>query len=210
MALNIFIDTSSRTLLSSQSGGTPIQGTSLPLFYPDTIQLNVYLLQPIANAAIGNANYQSIPTAGIELLLYLDGGSEGSPILSQVTNFQSDASGTYFIGTLALNTAAIKQPLGTAKSLGATLKIGSIVGGNTTTYIATGVTIMAGMPAGGLIVPPGLTPLSLQAAEATFVPINGLPAGQGFYLVTPNGKKLYLQAIDEPDGTASFVASPVN
>src|ERR1035438_7145989 len=104
MQPNIFIDTSSRTLVSDVTGGQAIQPSSLPLFFPDTLTLNVYLLAPIPNAALGTAQYQIVPTAGLQLLLYMDGGAEGTPILTQVVNWQTDPSGEFFIGSLSLNT----------------------------------------------------------------------------------------------------------
>lgn len=210
MALNIFIDVNNKALLSSQTGGTIVQGTALPLFYPDQITLNVYLIQAIPNSQQGTAQYQSVPTIGISLLLYIDGGSEGSPILTQTVDWQSDPTSTFFIGELSLNTLKIKQLLGPSISKQAYLKIGFVEQGVSTTLIATAVSIQAGLPTNPLVVPAELVPLSVQAALQMFVPINGLPDGQGFFLTTPNGKKLFIQAIDQPDGTASFLASPVN
>jgi hypothetical protein len=209
MQLNLFIDTSSKSLLSTVNGGISVNPSSLPLFFPDTLTLNVYLLQPIGNAPIGNTQYQTVPTTGLSLLLYLDGGVEGSPILTQVVTWVTDPTDSFFIGNLSLNTVQVQQNLGKQQSLRCYLKIGYIQNGLSTTLISSPVSILPGLPTNPLVVPPGLVPLSVQAAQAMFVPLAGL-AGEGFYLITPNGKKLFLQAIDQPDGTASFLASPVN
>jgi hypothetical protein len=208
--LDIFIDTSNRSLVSSQTGGASIQASSLPFFYPDTLTVRVFLLTPISNNSFGVPQYQIIPTTGLALVLYINGGTDTGSNLAAQTVWQTDPNNTYFYADVSLATAGIKQNLGQKTSCQVYLQIGTIQNGNTRTYISSPITIQAGLNNANLVVPPSLTPLSLQAATAMFVPINGLPAGQGFYLITPNGKKLYLQAVDNPDGTASFLASPVN
>ena len=208
--LNLFVDTTSNSLLAGLTAPITINPTSLPLYYGDTLSLQVYLLNKVSSTLAGSNPYTIINTAGLQLFVYLDDGTiTPGNVYTQQISWNTDPTNSYFYSTLALNTNAIQTLIGTGTSGNAVLKIGYIQNGVQTTVLSVNVVIGVGIPPSSIVVPPGLTPLSVQVAQAMFVPIAG-QAGNGFYLITPNGKKLFICATDQPDGTAVFQASPVN
>jgi hypothetical protein len=209
--LNLFIDTTSNGLIAGLNAPVSVNPSSLPFFYGDTLGLQVYLLNTTSTTLAGSNPYTVINTAGLQLFAYLDNGLAGvnNVIYTQQISWATDPTNSYFYSTLSLNTAALQTLLGTATSANCYLQIGYVQNGLQTTVLSIPVTIAVGIPSTNLVVPAGLIPLSVQVAQAMFVPIAG-QAGNGFYLISPLGKKLLISAIDNPDGTASLQASPAN
>lgn len=210
--LQLFIDTTSNSLIAGLNSLQSVNPSSLPLFYGDTIQLQVTLLNTTGTTLQSINPYVVIPTAGIQLFLYLDDGVVGGTIYTQQITWSTDPTNTYFYATLSLNTAALTTLLGSSTSANAWLKIGFVQAGYITTVLSSLVKIQVGLPNVALAVPANLTPLSLEVANALFIHADGNQAnpGQPVLLVSPNGKIIALTAKDNPDGTAEFDASPVN
>lgn len=204
--LTLFNRTDNNTLVGGQSSTQVIDPSTLPLFFGDTLQLTIYLLQtPIGYNATdpSNSKLQTVPVNGLSLFLYLDNGIATAPtIYTQQINFNVDLINNLWTGTLALNTAALQSLLGSATTASCWLKMGYVQGGLQTTTLSKLVNIAVGLPQTNLVVPPGLTPLSAEVALATFVPLNPV-AGQPIFLRSKLGKLMQLTADDQPDGTVS-------
>jgi hypothetical protein len=209
--LVLCIDITTGRLYSSPSGGFTLSPSSLPLYFGDTLGLQIYLLTPLAGAVIGGAQWAIVPTTGLALELFLDNGEvdasvgAGTIYASQVA-WSTDPANQYFFANLALNTASLETLLGDATSVPCWLKIGFVQNGVNTTVHSSQVTINVGLPVGDLVVPQGLTPLSQEVAATEFVPIAGA-AGQGFYLISPDGTKRVYHWLDN-DGVVHD--DPVN
>ena len=206
--LSLFIDTTTGNLVSSQVSSQIVVPGSLPLNYGDTLSLQVYLLTRIANPSGPGTVLSGISTNGISLQVYLSDALSVTVYTQQLT-WTTDANNVYFIGTLALNTAALLTLLGgggspTLASATAYLKINFVQSGLPTTVLNQAVTIRVGSPNATQSVPAGLTPLSVEVAKTMFVPKQPV-AGQGIFLSSPSGKQFLLQAIDNADGTATVV-----
>ena len=210
--LKLFINTSNNTLVGGQTSTQVVPASSLPLFYGDTLNLIIYLLQTPAGynpTDPSNSTLQTVPLAGLQLFLYLDDGEVAATVYASQVAFATDPTGSYFTGTLALNTAALQTLLGTNTSAGCWLKVGYVQGGLQTTVLSQQVTVGVGIPVGVLVVPPGLTPLSAEVANAlywTVAPVNG----RALYLASPTGKLVALVAVDTADGSVEVRGSPVN
>lgn len=202
--LNLFIDTSSNQLVSGTTNAAIVNAASLPLFYGDSITLQIWLLQPApVYSGAGGAAYQVIPTNGISLQLYLDDGTIGGTTYTQQVAFATDPNNQYFIGSLPLNTAPMLTLMTGKTTATVALKVGYLQnGGLQTTVLSTSVNINVGLPQNQLVVPPGLTPLAAETANQTYVPIRGV-AGGAIQVVSPAGIILTLHAVDNGDGTAS-------
>lgn len=210
--LKLFINTSNNTLLAGQSSTQSVDPSSLPLFFGDTLQLTIYLLElPAGYSAADPASstLETVDIAGLQLFLYLTHGEIDGDIYAQQIAFTPDLVNNCFTGNLALNTAALDTLLGAATSAQCWLKIGYVQGGLQTTVFSKTVTIGVGLPAEALVVPPGQTPLSAEVANATYL-TQAPVAGRPIYLESANGKIIALLAVDNPDGTASLQASPMN
>ena len=166
--------------------------------------MNIYLMTPVPGTFLGQSSFQIVPTTGLALVLYIDGGPEGSKILTQQVTWAADPTQSFFSANLPLNTTAIQQALGIKINFGCYLKIGTIQGGLYTTYVAAPINISAGVQQNSIVVPPGLTPLSAEAAAQEFYPASGR-AGMPLILISQLGKKFIAQAVDNPDGTANVV-----
>ena len=210
--LSLFIDTTSNTLITGINSPSSINPLTLPIFYGDTIPVRVTLLNTIGTTLFGQNPYVIIPTTGLQLFLYLDDGTVGGTIYTQQITFTADPTTSFFSSTLALNTAALQALMAGSTIQTASLKIGYIQNGLPVTVFSQTVNIRVGLPAVNLAVAPGLTPLSVEVANATYVHIDGNPnnPGQGFRLISPAGKILYVSAIDNADGTATMVETPLN
>jgi hypothetical protein len=206
--LTLYINTSNNTLVSGQQNTQPI-GSSLPLFFGDTLSLKIYLLQtPEGYNATdpSNSGLETVPTAGLQLVLYLTDGKDDGTIYTQCVNFVEDATGSFFTGQLALNTAALQTLFGNNKTASCYLQVGYIQDGLNTTVLNMPVTLQVGIPTTPLTVPPGLTPLSVEAADAMFVPVNPLP-GQPIYVQSADGLATFaLRVVKNADGTYRFAA----
>jgi hypothetical protein len=219
MQLTLYVTTNGQGLISSLNTSQPVDPTSLPLYIGDTVQLQVYLMDPLQTTTPGISNFGPKNTAGLNLMLYLTNGldsNSGSYVqYSQQIVWSTDPNNQYFYATVALNTAGLITLIGNNTQASAYLVIGYQTAAGDTTVFEAQVTLKPGIPNANIVVPAGLTPISLEQARMIFVPVSGVsipggPTGQGFYLTTPNGKKLFVQAIDNADGTASLDASPAN
>lgn len=222
MQLTLYIDTSANRLLSSLNTSSSVQTSSLPFFVGDTLQLQVYLMNPLQTFTPSVPGYQIIPTTGLTLELFLTNGLEsgavGPPAYAQYTQqvvWNTDPTNSYFYANLALNTAELIALIGDSTSAKAYLVIGYVQAGKDTTVLYQPITVQPGLPNSNLVVPPGLTPLSLEAAVGLFVPIIGVPAnaplafGSGYILTTPLGKKLFIHAADDGQGGATLQADQI-
>lgn len=210
--LNLFIDASDNALLLNASSAQNIAPSSLPFYFGDSPTLNIYLFNrlPIPPGP-GVFPFIGIVPAGLTLYVFMTDGLEGTTnIYAQQLVWVADPTNTFFTGTLALNLMALQNLFTTNMQAKVYLQIGYLVGAVVTTVFNQPVLVGVGLPNPATApLPAGLTPLSLQVADQTFVPISGLPAGVGFYLLSPSGKKIYVQAVDNPDGTASLDGSRV-
>ncbi len=206
----LYIDIQKKIFLAGQFN--PATGNP-PLFsYGDTPTLNIYLIDEIASQTQQSGYVlQGVSTAGLSLVLYIFDGTQNGTVYTQQLTFTSDATNTFFTAPLSLNTAALlaRVQAGGVNGGSAYLMLAYFQGGLPTVCLDKLITIGVGLPSSGVVVPAGQTPLSAEVAAATFVPING-PAGQGFYVTSPNGKQFFVEAVDQPDGTAKFTADPVN
>ena len=210
--LSLYIDTTSNGLIAGVNNPFSINPASLPLYYGDTLNLQIYLMNSTGTTLSSSNPYTVINNAGLQLFVYLDDSIVGGTIYTQQISWASDPTNSYFYSTLSLNTAALQTLLGAATSKTCWLKVGYVENGLQTTVLSVVVTIGVGIPSTSLIVPAGLNALSVEVARTMFLPIDGNPnnPGNGFYLISPAGKKLFVSAFDNPDGTASLQASPVN
>jgi hypothetical protein len=212
--LNLFIDTTVQggQLLASQTSSSPINAASLPFQYGDTISLQVYLLTRIANPNGPGTILSGISTVGISLQVYLC-DTLSSTVYTQQIVWTTDPNNSYFIGNLALNTTGLLELLGGGASpmlasAQCQLKINYVQNGLPTTVYNQTVTVGVGSPNAAQSVPAGLTPLSVQVAQSLFLPKQPVN-GQGIILASNAGKQFILQIVDNPDGTASFIASEI-
>ena len=214
--LNLYVDTSTGNLITSGTNAANISASSLPLFYGDTVALNIYLFQknPAAGSKPGSFPFLPLLPAGLSLSLYITDGTisgtygGGNPYTSCVA-FTADATGTFFVGSLILNTANIAAGIGSGTGLSARMEIGYTQSAVPTTVFNQPVSIGVGIPSGAPVVPPGFTALSAQVALATFFPLQPV-AGQALLLQSANGRTFALQIVDNADGTCSFQPSQIN
>lgn len=219
MQLTLYIDTSSNRLLSSLNTSSSVQPSSLPFFVGDTLQLQIYLMKPLQTFTPSVPGYQIIPTLGITLELFITNGLDSSsPDYQQYTqqiDWATDPNNQYFYAGLSLNTPDLVALIGNSTSAKAYLVIGNVVPLNDTTYLYQPITLQPGVPTTNLVVPPGLTPLSLEAAVGLFVPQSGVPAnaplafGGGFILTSPTGLKLFCYAKDDGQGGVTLQSDQI-
>jgi hypothetical protein len=208
-SLSLFIDTTSNGLIADVNDASSINPASLPLYFGDTLSLSVYLMNKVGTTLSGSNPFSVINTAGITFFLYLDDGLVGGTIYTQQISWSTDPTNSYFLSSLSLNTLALQTFLGAATSKSCWMKAGYVQNGLQTTVLSVMVNIGVGIPSVSLVVPAGLTPLSAEVANTTYVQVQGV-AGNGFYLVSPSGKKIYIHVADNPDGTATLNSDPVN
>src|ERR1019366_1375292 len=213
--ITLFIDTSSNRLVSALGGETAISPMALPFYAGDTgLTMQVYFLTPLIDPVQGRWGYSVILTPGNTCYAQIDDGTFTGNIYTDQTVWSSDPNNQYFIANFPMNTTAnvggggtgIIGLLGSARSVTAYLRIGLSILGNPLTALNQQITIKAGIPNNPVQVAPPLTPLSLQVANTLYVPIAGTPGG-GFFLVTPLGGKIWVCAVDNPDGTPTFQAT---
>jgi hypothetical protein len=205
MALNLYVNTSIGTLLTSLSNWQGVNAMMLPFFYGDDyLPLNVFLMEPD-----GNGGYIPTPTSGISLEVALAQGTVGGTQYTVNAAWTADSTGTYFQGNLPMATAALQALLGGATSAPAWLQISQTIEGYRNTVLALQTSIGVGIASGGLVAPQGYIPLSVQAAQQMFFPIIGA-AGEALTVTSPSGKMLQLRAVDNPDGTATAQWNAIN
>ncbi len=204
--LNLYIDVQNNRLLTSKDQPTIVNSQSLPIFYGDTVQVNVWLLESNTPAQLGSSTYSIIPTQGLSLLLYInDGKLTGGTNYTQQLVWNTDANNQYFYANLPLNTANLATLL-TGGSTEATMVIGYTQNGYPTTVFSGTVNFQVGLPAGAQVVPPGLTPLSVEVANQTFMPIIPVP-GQALALAAADGTVGYITLVKTAGGRIDIQVS---
>lgn len=211
----LYIDTTSNQLLYALNSARIVDPATLPLFYPDTLQLQVYLMVRLQTIDPSVFQYAIISTAGLSLLMEVTNGradNDGARVVytSQYV-WNTDAANQYFYANLPLNTASIQALLDASgpSSSSAYLKIAYTTASGQTDVFSRQINIGIGVGTQQLTVAPPLTPLSLEVANNLYYPL-AAKVGLPLYVASPNGKILLLAAVDQPDGTATFQASPIN
>jgi len=200
---DLFINTDTGEPVRSLTNGSIAE---LPPFVQEnSLNLRIWLLRNFPVAGGGQA--EKIPVAGVtlEVALGLRRGDSATYYTQQFTWTPSlDLGQPYFAAVLPMNTLAIATLLGTNSSAQAWLEVTKIADGFPETVLQKLVTIQAAViKTGTLVVPPGLTPLSAEAANAAFVPKSGI---QGPILfIGSTGKTVMLDV----DDSGQFHADPV-
>jgi hypothetical protein len=146
---------------------------ALPRFSQgDTLAMRIWLLAPTATDRLATP-FTYIPTTGLTLQVAL-GAKVGNSTTYYTQQFSWTASpepeNPYWSGALPINTAEITSLIGSAASALAWFEIKYVSGGLPTTVLCEQITIHAGViKSGGVTVPNPLTPLSAEAANATFL-----------------------------------------
>ena len=209
--LNIFNNTTNNSLVVSQVSQTQLQASALPLFCPDTLQLNWYLLTQTLNSQ-NTIQISPVLTTGLSFYVYITDGSLNGTVYTQQITWVADASGLFWTAYLALNTSAIINAIealgsGSAQAAGLAcfIEAGYIDGnGNQTTTLSQTITIKPGLPTGAMApVPPGLTAASVQFVVASTMPQQPT-AGLPLLLKSAAGKVIQMLAVDNPDGSVSL------
>lgn len=207
--------------MTSLNNASVLSSIGTPLFGGDGgLILQVYLLVPTQTSNPSVFNYTIVPTTGLSLEAFLTNGVFGSgiQIYTQQVNFSTDINNQYFYASFPLNTANGWNGGGSIGVLGllddkegatATLQIGFLQNGLTTSEIYLPVNLIPGIPTATTSVPAGLTALSLQAADNRYVQL-AQPAGQGRTMTSPLGVTLMERCVDNGDGTARIEWSPVS
>ncbi len=206
--IRLYIDATDNQLIAGLNSATPVPASSLPFFYGDTLPLRVYLFNKLPDALPSDFPFEIIPTNGLSFFVYLDDGKPSPTIYTQQITWATDPNNQYWYANLALNTAALATLIGTSTSASCWLKIGYVQDGLQTTVYSQQVTIGVGIPVASLTTPPGLTALSVEVANATYVPLQPV-AGQAIWLMSPLGKKIALMAVDDADGGWHFESNNV-
>ena len=196
---NLYIDVQNNRLLTSKDEPTIVNSQNLPLFYGDTVQVNIWLLQSTTPAQLGSSTYSIVPTQGLSLQLYInDGKLTGGTNYTQQLAWNTDANNQYFYANLALNTANLAALMASSNTT-ATLVIGYTQNGYPTTVFSGTVNFQVGLPAGANVVPAGLTPISVEVANQTFMPIIPVP-GQALALAAADGTVGYITLVKTAGG----------
>lgn len=152
------------------AGLTDTTITDLPRFVQgDTLTFKVFLLKGASRLATP----ERIPVSGITLQMAI-GTRTGNSTNYYTQQFawtaSTDLADPYWTANLPMNTAEIGTLLGSGSSAVAWLELKMVQGGLPTTVLSKQITIDAAViKDGGLVVPPGLTPLSAEAALAMFL-----------------------------------------
>lgn len=148
------------------------QAASLPPFVEgDTPSYQIFLCTPTNNPL---TPYTLMPIGGLSLQVAI-GDKIGNVTNYYTTQFvwapsTDPTQPNYFFATLPLNTAAITTLIGGASSAQSTFEVKYLQNGVPTTVLSQQITIQATViKNGGVVVPPGLTALSAEVANATFL-----------------------------------------
>jgi hypothetical protein len=202
---DIFIDCDQAAVVTS---ATDSGRKLLPrIVQGDTILLRIRLLKNFARSS----GYEEIPTSGLTLQVALIRGVltssasvEDSIVASQYTWTEGD-DGLYFEAELALNTEEIDTALGSSNSFDAILEVKYLRSAVPTTVLQQAVKVWrAGIEPDSVMAVVEPTPLSAEAAQATFVRV--VDETRPIYLMNSSSGvrcKLWI----DTDGT--FHADPV-
>ncbi|HEV2350842.1 MAG TPA: hypothetical protein VG028_13455 [Terriglobia bacterium] len=171
---DIFIDINSGQVVTSLTN--PAAGLLPAFIQNDTLSLRIWLLVRNAGFGTGAANpYSLLNTAGLSLQVTIgDKNSNANNWYTQQFVWATDANNQYFYAQLPLNTAAITTLINAAGNVSAQswleVKIQQ-ADGTFLTVLQQQITIQASIDKpGGLVVPAGQTPISMEFAKATFLP----------------------------------------
>lgn len=211
--LSLYPSTSGNFFIAGLNSQKIVDPLSFLLSYPTTLALQVYLMQPVQFTDPSTFPYSALNTAGLGLLLELTDGQVDTArtVYTQQVSWTPDPTGSFLYANLALNTPAIKALLQASAPNPSTvyLKIAYVQNGLQFDVITKQVQLNIGVGTAALVVPPGLTPLSVEQGNQMYVGRQPIP-GDAVYLASAAGKIISLQAVDNPDGSASFVATPFN
>jgi hypothetical protein len=164
----IYVDCDSGRIVTSDTDSTI---KSPPRFaFGDTLGLSVYLLEGYSFGS----SYDVIPTDSLAIeVRLLDGRLSDSTPVEDVLAYQGTWTaydGLYFQADLALNTEEIETALGaTANSFDATFEIKILDGGTPRTVLQQAVKIWRASDPNSVMPVATPTPLSAEAAAATYV-----------------------------------------
>lgn len=169
--LDLYIDTARRCFVAGPLN-TSVQ--SPPSFSQgNTVTLRIRCLNPTANFPLGSPPYSLVDVSGKTLQLAL--GTKSGTSSTHYTELYSwststDPADPYFYGDLPMNTAGISTLLGNSTDAKTYLEINLLVSGVPSTVFSDQVTVSASVIKNStLTVPIGLTPLSAEAAAATYL-----------------------------------------
>lgn len=167
--LDLYIDTTAQQAVSGFTNSSPV---NIPVFtQDDTLNLRIRLMSRTATFPV--SPYAWIPNTGLTLQVALGTkvGSGGTLYTQQYTwSLNSDLSDPYFFAALPMNTTGVANLLGSSPDASTFFEIKYVSGGVPTTVLSDQVTVQAAViHASSLTVPPGLTPLSAEAAAASFL-----------------------------------------
>jgi len=199
-AYNLFIDTDRNKAVVGADDSSIAQ---LPPFVQeDSLQLKIWLLSGYSRLA----SYSQVPVSGITLEVAIGTriGSSSTYYTQQFTWTPSEDLGQpYFSGTLSMATAGINTLLGSSGSAQAYLQIRKTEGGVPATILQEPITVFASVIKDGVEeVPAPLTPLSAEAANASYVRV--VHTGS-FDLMNANGLGIRIYV----DDTGAFRTDPI-
>ena len=193
---DLYIDINGGQLVTGAANSTPAPAP--PFVQGDTPTFRIFLLQRTATYPV--TPYTAVPIGGLtlEAALGTKVGSGGTIYTQQLawTPSADPNNPNYWIATFPLNTAAVTTLLGSNPNAPAWFEVKYVSGGVPTTVLQQLMTVQASVIQGaGVVVPPGLTPVSAEFANATFLTRN---ISGAIYLVNPNtGKKVALYLGDD-------------
>lgn len=161
-----------------------------PFVLDDTLSLKIILLTGYSRAS----TYTKVPVMGITIEVAL-GTREGVEYATQFAwTASADLADPYWTAVLPLNTAPLNGLLAGQPQASVTLEVKRIDAGGITTVLQQDVTVKGAVIRTDSVIPPaGQTPLSLEAANALFVPISGFKGK--IRIISPDGTQtadLYL------------------
>jgi hypothetical protein len=203
-ALNLYVDCTDGSLLLNTVNQSNVDPRTLPIYFGDTLTINIYLYARDPSAGQSGFPFLTINNAGLLVTLIIFDGTASGPNgaltpYAACVNFVPDPTNSYVQGTLNLNTAKLQTLIGANATANAYIGIGYIQAGGTATCFTGPIIVGAGVQSGPLVPVPGLMPLSQQAAALEFFPIAPV-AGQVLYLATATGKVIMVYAVDDANG----------
>jgi hypothetical protein len=169
--IDLYIDIREKKLVSGLLDATPKQ---LPKFVQgDNQSMRIWLLQPVSVSSF-TTPYEYVPVAGVTIQAAI-GTRVGNSTTYYTQQFSwtasADLASPYFDAIFPMNTAAITTLLGTGgESTAAFFEVKMIVAAVPTTVYSEGCTIQAAViKDGGISSPPLATPMTVEAAQASFL-----------------------------------------